>query len=120
MNRAIGINAKKYAVTIKKWPVNVKLVRQFDTPENRILGQNRSTYLWMEKNYPDTFRGYINNPEVFDETKMAILEYLKTGIMQPPTGAGLSKIDKYMVQNINTVTVSLAFMIIPLCVLPFL
>ena len=48
--------AKYGQLQLKHWPCNTKLVKLYDTPETRILGQERSIYLWMEKNYPDTFR----------------------------------------------------------------
>lgn len=123
MNRLISRSSHvqmKYGVSLKKWRYTTALVKQYDTAETRILGQERSTYLWMEKHYPDTFKGYINNPEVFDETKAAMLEYLRTGKMQPTTGAGLNAFDKLMAQNVTKFTVGLAFLIVPLAVLPFL
>ena len=65
-------------------------------------------------------RGYINNPEVYDETKEAMLEYLRTGEVQPCTGAGLNPVDKFIAQNVTKVSIGLALSIVPLAVLPFL
>lgn len=54
-------SAKYGQLQLKHWPCNTKLVKLYDSPETRILGQERSIYLWMEKNYPDTFRIVILN-----------------------------------------------------------
>jgi hypothetical protein len=74
----------------------------------------------MEKTYPDTFEKYINNPEVFEDTNKAILEYFRTGQIQPCTGAGLNPFDKLMAKNVTRFTIGVAFLIVPVTVLSFM
>merc|ERR1712130_1048222 len=46
----------KYSITLKRWPCTTKLIKTYDTEENKILGHDRSFYLFCEQKFPQTFK----------------------------------------------------------------
>ncbi|CBY15016.1 unnamed protein product [Oikopleura dioica] len=111
----------KYSVTVKpSQDVTLKYLQSYDNEDSMMYGATRSDLLVLEKSFPNLYKEYINTDLVFDETKEAIIQYLKTGEVQKTTGAGLNPVDKFMAKNINELSILLIACMIPLCVVPFL
>jgi hypothetical protein len=49
----------KYSITLKRWPCTTKLIKTYDTEENKILGHDRSFYLFCEQKFPQTFKNRV-------------------------------------------------------------
>ncbi|CAG5086627.1 Oidioi.mRNA.OKI2018_I69.PAR.g11289.t1.cds [Oikopleura dioica] len=126
LNRGVGyqmrhLRLKKYNVSVKpSQKVTLKYLQSYDSEDSMMYGATRSDLLVLEKSFPNLYKEYINTDLVFDETKEAIIQYLKTGEVQKTTGAGLNPVDKFMARNINELSILLIALMIPICVVPFL